>query len=153
MQRWVLLLGFLVTSQWAFGQQNPVKNWRALLGISFLAGDAGGLSMELPRPLFTPEVEALRGQEIELTGYIIPFDGLFSPDHLILSFMPVEICYFCGQSGPETVVEIFLTESIDYTNKPIRVRGQLELHETPLETLIYVLRDAEYLGEYEHTSQ
>lgn len=109
--------------------------------------------MELPRPLFTTEVEALRGKEVELTGYIIPFDGLFSPEHLILSFMPIEICYFCGQSGPETVVEVFLNESIEYTNRPIRILGTLELHETPLETLIYVLRDATYLGEYEHTTQ
>ena len=104
--------------------------------------------MELPRPVFSTDVEALRGTEIELTGFIIPFDGLFSPDHLILSFMPVEICYFCGQSGPETVVEVFLSESIAYTEEPIRIRGTLELHENPLETLIYVLRDAEYLGEY-----
>lgn len=147
-----LLFVLLFLPLMAQAQEPANANWKALLGISYLPGSEGGLAAELPHPIFTADVKAMEGQEIELTGFIIPFDGLFSPDHVILSFMPVEICYFCGQSGPETVVEVFLEEPVEYTNKPVKVRGRLVLHEEPLETLIYVLEEAEFLGEYKPKS-
>ena len=143
------LLAQIPVDVWAQSAQNPAENWKKLMAISYRNGAPGELGLAMPQPVFSPQVRALDGKEVELTGFIIPFEGLFSPQHVMLSFMPVEICYFCGQSGPETVVEVFLLESIEYTKEPIRVRGRLELVEEPLETLMYVLRDAEYLGEYE----
>lgn len=143
---WLLCLAPFLAS----AQSDPAENWQKLLSTTFLSSTEAGFGMELPRPVFPAEVKALAGKEIELTGFIIPFDGLFSPQHLMLSFMPVEICYFCGQSGPETVVEVFLAEPMEYTKEPIRIKGVLQLHTEPLETLIFVLDKAEFLGEYEH---
>ena len=57
----------------------------------------------------------MEGKNIVLEGFIVPFDGLFEPDKIILSSLPIASCFFCGGSGPETVAQIYLKESVKYT--------------------------------------
>ena len=84
----------------------------------------------------------IEGKEIELSGYIIPFEGMFEPDHLIISSVPVASCFFCGGAGPESVAEIYLDESVKYTAKKVTITGKLKLNDSDVDQLMYILEGA-----------
>ena len=98
-----------------------------------------------------PQVEALAlaGKEITLPGYMVPFENGMKGSHFILSSLPLNACFFCGVGGPESVVEVFLTDAIPYTDKPIEVKGTLYINTTDPDQMIYVLKNAVLLGEIE----
>ena len=117
--------------------------WKILYKVKFQSqDDVFGAFYD---PIFTDEIKALEGQEITATGFIIPFEGLFQPDKIILSSLPVDACFFCGNGGPETVIEVHLKKNIQYTNKAVKVKGQLKLNNDNFEELIYVLEEAELI--------
>lgn len=120
--------------------QTSADNWKTLSSISYeKSKDEYG---EIYIPQFGTEIKSLEGKEIELSGYIIPFEGMFSPDHLILSAVPIASCFFCGGSGPESVAEVYLKETVKYTAKKVRLVGTLELNSSDVDQLMYILKDA-----------
>lgn len=101
-------------------------------------------------PIFSEEVEAMEDTEIIVPGYIIPAGGLdavFEPNHFVLSSLPLAACFFCGVGGPETVVEVYLKEPIEYTDTPIKVKGKLTLNPHDMYQLMYILEDATLVEE------
>ncbi|CAD5273623.1 MULTISPECIES: hypothetical protein [unclassified Imperialibacter] len=150
MKRIFIAVAFLIVgmSYLSHAQDNnkslATANWATLAKVTYKVGkDEYG---ELSIPVFGDEIQKLAGKEIELPGYIIPFDGMFKPDHIILSSLPVAACFFCGSGGPESVIEIYLKEPIKYTANGIKVRGKLELNETDYNQLMYILKDAVMVG-------
>lgn len=137
---WTLLL--LCCSGICSGQQSTSsENWATLAQLTYdKAEDEYG---EIYIPVFGDEIRALEGQRIVLEGFIIPFQGMFEPDKLILSSLPIASCFFCGGSGPETVAQIYLDESIRYTAKIVRVTGTLELNDSDVDELMYILKNSD----------
>lgn len=138
----------LVTSGASQAQDNnkslATANWSTLAKVTYKVGrDEYG---ELSIPVFGEGIQKMAGTEIELPGYIVPFDGMFKPDHIILSALPIAACFFCGSGGPESVIEVYLKEPIKYTANGIRVKGKLELNETDYNQLMYILKDAVMVG-------
>ncbi|MEQ9443270.1 MAG: hypothetical protein RIG62_29805 [Cyclobacteriaceae bacterium] len=122
------------------------SNWSTLAKISYktIQDPYGPMSV----PEFNEAVKAMEGEEIELSGYIIPLDGLegaFQPTHFILSSLPLSACFFCGSGGPESVVEVQLEDAIEYTTDPITLRGKLKLNGRDPYQMIYILQDAEFV--------
>lgn len=116
------------------------KNWETLAKITYEKDfDEYG---ELFIPVFGEEIKALEGKEVTLPGYIIPFEGMFKPDHIIISSLPIAACFFCGSGGPESVAEVYLTKPIKYTANSIKVTGRLKLNDSDYNQLMYVLEDA-----------
>lgn len=101
------------------------------------------------KPLFSTEAKALSGKKVTLPGYMVPFENGLKGNHFMLSSLPLNACFFCGSGGPETVVEVFLTKAIAYTDKPIEVSGTLVLNDRSAHQMIYVLENASFLGEIE----
>ncbi|WP_051260711.1 hypothetical protein [Algoriphagus marincola] len=121
-----------------FAQQDNV--WRNLAEVSYkISEDEFG---ELYVPVFSENIQKLEGKMVEADGYIIPFEGMFKPDHIILSSLPLAECFFCGSGGPETVMEVMLSNPIKYTSKRVKVRGKLTLNSKDPEKLMYILQDA-----------
>jgi len=115
--------------------------WRNLSEVSYkISEDNFG---ELYVPVFSEKVKDLEGEMVEADGYIIPFEGMFKPEHIILSSLPLAECFFCGSGGPETVMEVMLSSPIKYTSNRVRVRGKLTLNSNDPEKLMYILIDAE----------
>ena len=52
------------------------------------------------------------------------------------------MCFFCGGAGPETVMEVYAKEAINYTAEPITIRGRLQLNSGDINRLIYSLSEA-----------
>ncbi|AKP49495.1 hypothetical protein [Cyclobacterium amurskyense] len=132
----VLLIGLLSFS--AIGQQENV--WKNLSDVTYEIGedDFG----ELYLPVFGDKIKEMEGKEITADGYIIPFEGMFKPEHIILSSLPLAECFFCGSGGPETVMEVMLKEPVKYTSKKVKVTGNLVLNAKDPEKLMYILKEA-----------
>ncbi|WP_438839597.1 hypothetical protein [Algoriphagus aestuariicola] len=119
--------------------------WKSLSEVSYkISEDQFG---ELYVPVFSDNIKKLEGKEVEADGYIIPFEGMFKPEHIILSSLPLAECFFCGSGGPETVMEVMLTNPIKYTSKRVKVRGKLTLNAKDPEKLMYILKDAKLVTE------
>ena len=117
--------------------------WKSLSEVSYKIGeDQYG---ELYVPVFSENIKKLEGKVVEADGYIIPFEGMFKPNHIILSSLPLAECFFCGSGGPETVMEVMLTKPIQYTSKRVKVRGKLTLNAKDPEKLMYILKEAELI--------
>jgi len=125
----------------SYSQQ--VNVWKDLSNVSYKIGedDFG----ELYLPVFGDKIKNLEGKTITADGYIIPFEGMFKPEHIILSSLPLAECFFCGSGGPETVMEVMLKNPIKYTSKRVQVKGTLVLNSKDPEKLMYILKDAELL--------
>ncbi|HNT50454.1 MAG TPA: hypothetical protein PLM56_13890 [Cyclobacteriaceae bacterium] len=121
----------------------PSLVWPRLYAITYQKDPTG----EFDKPLFTKEVKMLAGKEIVLPGYIIPFQNGMKDSHFMLSSLPINACFFCGVGGPEGVVEVFLRKPITYTDKPVEVKGRLVLNDSNPDKMIYILENAEFLGE------
>lgn len=119
--------------------------WKTLTEVSYkISEDQFG---ELYVPVFSENIKKLEGKVVEAEGYIIPFEGMFKPSHIILSSLPLAECFFCGSGGPETVMEIMLTNPIKYTSKRVKVRGKLTLNAKDPEKLMYILKEGQLLVE------
>lgn len=136
-----MLLSLCVSAQFA----NSSDNWDTMADVKYVKSqDEYG---EIYVPEFGDEVKEMEGKEVTLKGYIVPFEGMFEPTHIILSSLPIASCFFCGGSGPETVAEAYLVESIDYTARPVSVKGKLHLNNTDYDQLMYVLKEAVIIEE------
>lgn len=145
MKKWGILLVFgLIFS--LFGASTKAQGvWKSLSEVSYkISEDQFG---ELYVPVFSDNIKKLEGKEVEADGYIIPFEGMFKPEHIILSSLPLAECFFCGSGGPETVMEVMLTDPIKYTSKRVKVKGKLTLNAKDPEKLMYILKDARLILE------
>ncbi|WP_421764388.1 hypothetical protein [Ekhidna sp.] len=132
----ILTLSFAATAQ--FTDSN--KNWETMADVKYeKSQDEYG---EIYVPKFGDDVQKMNGKMVSLKGFIIPFEGMFEPKHIIISSLPIAACFFCGGSGPETVAEAYLKEEVKYTAKPVTVTGRLELNDTDYDQLMYILKDA-----------
>ena len=68
-------------------------------------------------PKFSSSVKAMDNKEVQIRGFIIPVDIV--QDYYVLSANPYSSCFFCGQAGPESVMEVQMVKSV------IRIRSQL----------------------------
>ena len=94
------------------------------------------LGFKVDVPVFSDGVQALNGEEIEVKGYVIPVEGYKSHTEFIFSAFHYNMCFFCGGAGPETVMEVYANEPIQYQTEAITIRGILELNDTDINQLM-----------------
>ena len=99
----------------------------------------------IPYPIFHPTVKDLDQQLIEIKGDVIPIEETGDATILVLSANPYSQCFFCGQAGPETVMDIQLKKKGKKfkTDERLSFRGKLKLNDSDLFYLNYILEDAE----------
>ncbi|MCU0400414.1 MAG: hypothetical protein MUE75_05275 [Algoriphagus sp.] len=143
MKKWFVLQVFVLLGM-LFSQETKAQGvWKNLSEVSYkISKDNFG---ELYVPVFSDNIKKLEGKVVEADGYIIPFEGMFKPNHIILSSLPLAECFFCGSGGPETVMEVMLTNPIKYTSKRVKVKGRLTLNADDPEKLMYILKDAQLI--------
>lgn len=125
----------------------PSLVWPKLYDVKFVkATDQNG---EYDKPVFSDAAKSLNGKSITLPGYIVPFESGMRSKHFMFTSLPLNACFFCGVGGPETVVEVFLKSEINYSDKPMEIKGVLRINEKDPDKMIYLLENAELLGEAE----
>lgn len=145
MKKWGIILVLALIFSFSGAGAKAQGVWKSLSEVSYkISEDQFG---ELYVPVFSENIKKLEGKEVEADGYIIPFEGMFKPEHIILSSLPLAECFFCGSGGPETVMEVMMASPIKYTSKRVKVRGKLTLNAKDPEKLMYILKDAKLILE------
>lgn len=103
--RFILCFFLIVGSLSVSGQ--TLVGWNTFAQVKFHRqySETFGFEVNVKPPEFSKELMALNGKEIKVKGYVIPVDvelGMY-----MVSANPFANCFFCGNAGPETVVELF----------------------------------------------
>lgn len=132
----VLTLGISLSS---FAQQKI--RWENLSAVSFNEVYSNDLGEYVMMPTFSEDIKALEGKEIIIKGHIIPLD--VSSNDYVLSANPFASCFFCGNSGPETVMELELKTQYNFqTDEYKSFKGILRLNSEDVYALNYILESA-----------
>jgi hypothetical protein len=123
----------------------PSDVWPKLYNISYQAHEKDW--EDFGKPVFSKEAQALAGKTVTLPGFLVPFETGMKSTHFMFTSLPLNACFFCGVGGPETVIEIFSAKPVHYTDKPVELRGRLLLNNRNPNQMIYILENAEFLGE------
>lgn len=122
--------------------QKPIT-WEVLKDVKFTDKWSEEFQAYYQVPKFGPALKALEGKEVVIKGYIIPVDVI--DDYYVLSANPYSSCFFCGQAGPESVMEVQMKKA----NKDLKMdqvltfKGKLKLNAEDIYQLNYILEDAE----------
>lgn len=118
-------------------------NWKKLSDVEFARKLNKEVNMYFLYPTFGPTVKALQGKEIQIKGYIIPVDE--NENVYVVSAQPMAMCFFCGGSGPESIMELqFKNKKLRFKTDEVRtVKGILQLNPSDIEHLNYILKNAE----------
>jgi hypothetical protein len=133
----IALLGFQQTAK-----AQTVITWEVLKDIEFQEVWSEEFNAVYMVPKFGSKVKSLDGKKVQIRGYVIPVDVL--ADYYVLSANPYSSCFFCGQAGPESVMEIQLSKQYDglRMDQIITVQGKLRLNADDILQLTYILEDA-----------
>ncbi len=123
-------------------------SWKILSDISFENKMNDTLESYIEYPVFGAGPLAYDGSEIRIDGYMIPVAETGNEEIFILSAFPYSQCFFCGQAGLESILDIQLKNEPKRALKldeQLSFRGKLRLNDTDLDYLIYILDEAELI--------
>ena len=123
--------------------QSNKSMWTTLGKVTFKKQYDETLGFKVDVPVFSDEIKALSGKVVEIKGYIIPVEGYKNQKEFVFSAFPYNMCFFCGGAGPETVMEVYAKEAVKYTAEAIIIKGKLELNDSDVNRLMYILNNAE----------
>ena len=141
MIRSVLPILIIVMTLPCFGQVRDI-DWPLLAKVKWGEKYFKEYDETVYYPDFSPEVLALNGIRVRLSGYIIPVDA--TSNYYVLSANPYASCFFCGNAGPESVVELQLTDkkTMFTMDQVATFTGTLKLNWDDLEHCNYILQNA-----------
>lgn len=133
----VFVLGLIFSS----AAQEAVE-WADLAGITYIKKMDELLGFKVDMPVFNDQVKKFEGKKIKIKGYIIPTEGYKNQKEFIFSAYPYSMCFFCGNAGPETVMEVRSPKGVPFTNDQITISGTLHLNGDDINSLMFLLTDA-----------
>lgn len=143
----IIALSILLMATGQLAAQEETNVWQTLAKITYTKQYDELLGFKVDVPVFSDDVQDLEGTQVEVKGYIIPVEGYQGHTEFVFSAFPYNMCFFCGGAGPETVMEVYANEPIQYQATSIRLSGTLELNDEDINQLMYILRDAELIEE------
>ncbi|RMG66740.1 MAG: DUF3299 domain-containing protein [Bacteroidetes bacterium] len=128
------------------GEVTPINDlqdlsWQQLQDVTFEDRYYEDIEEYLLFPAFGDSVKALAGQPVKIAGYVLPVE----PGRYVLSANPFSSCFFCGGAGPESVMELELRDTtlLFYTDEWRTFQGRLQLNDSNVDKLNYILEEAE----------
>lgn len=111
-------------------------------GISWELSSPEDIFAGFQKATFSPELKALEGKQVIITGYLLVLGG--NPPVYLLSKNPMATCFFCGNGGPETILELQFTEKTSFImDELISVEGTLHLNEGDPNACYYKIDNAD----------
>ncbi len=144
MTKLIILLVFALPVFPAPDLKDVVKlDWGTLQNIEFQDKYIQEVKAYMKFPKFPWALKSLEGTMVEIEGYTIPFDK--SGLKVALSANPYAACYFCGKSGPASVLTVKLkVKNTHYHIDNYKTfRGKLRLNASDIHEFYYILEDAE----------
>jgi hypothetical protein len=120
-------------------------NWKVLGIMDFYEDYSEELEEYIPFPIFNDTLKAIEGELVSIEGYVIPVEETGDETLIVLSAFPYTQCFFCGNAGPESVMDIQLKKSAGRLSQDdvVRFQGRLKLNDSDFYYLNYILEDAE----------
>ncbi len=140
----MLLLSFNSMAQEAVPphpSQSLPGTWDVLNRVEVKNTVSGGFNAT-----FAKEIKALEGKKVELKGYMIPLSQTTEHTSFILSALPANACFFHGEGGPGTVVEVNSLKPVPHSYNRITMTGILRLNKDNDEHMIFILDKAEVVA-------
>jgi hypothetical protein len=136
----------LDSSLYAWEDGKIVVNWKDLLDVKFLK-KADTLLDSVDIPEFNKKVKAMHGREVIIDGFYIPVEETGDENIVILSAYPYAQCFFCGQAGVESIVDVLIKEPLPpiKTDTKVRFSGIFKTNADDFDFLIYILDNARYI--------
>ena len=92
-------------------------------------------------PTFGKKIKTFQGKNIKITGYFLDISG--TGEVFLVSANPMASCFFCGGSGPESIVEVVFNENpVFKTDQVVEITGTLELNRDDVDHCNYILKNA-----------
>ena len=137
----LLLSGFFSLH---FYSQNIIT-WELLKNVEFDEIWSEEFQAYYMVPKFSSSVKAMDNKEVQIRGFIMPVDIV--QDYYVLSANPYSSCFFCGQAGPESVMEVQMVKKYEglRMDQVITFKGKLKLNVDDIYQLNYILEDAEII--------
>lgn len=117
--------------------------WRSLEDVEFKDVYVEELDAYYWKPTFGQSIIDLEGQDVFITGYMIPVD--LDEDFYVLSRYPFANCFFCGGAGPESVVDLRFTGKsprVYQTDERLTFAGKFRLNSDDVYQMNYILDGA-----------
>lgn len=95
---------------------------------------------EVMFPVINPKLKAMQGKPIVITGFIIPIDN----KNYAISKNVFAACFFCGKSGPETIMGIKFKGDLPKlkTDQYVTLKGTFRYNDSDVEDWIYHVENA-----------
>lgn len=112
----------------------------SLLGKIDYTKKADKLYGEVMFPVINLKLKALQGKEVAISGFIIPIDS----KNYAISKNVFAACFFCGKSGPETLMGIKFKGDLPKlkTDQYVTLRGKFRYNDNDVEDWIYHIENA-----------
>ena len=141
-----LLLSIVLIISSGFVSAQTLVSWNTFAQVTFHKeySETFGFEVNVKPPEFSEELMSFNGKEIRVKGYVIPVDvelGMY-----MVSANPFANCFFCGNAGPETVVELFPNGKFPRfsTDQVVTFKGILQVNkEGEMNAVPYQLFQAE----------
>ena len=129
----------------AFKKDNTIVysdtlTWSLLGKIDFIK-KPNKLYGEVMFPVINPKLKTMNTKTVIMSGFIIPIDN----KNYALSKNVFAACFFCGKSGPETIVGLKFKGDLPKlkTDQYLTLKGTFRYNENDVEDWIYHIENAE----------
>ncbi len=123
--------------------QTPLDlEWETLANLDFKKKWNEEYKMNIEIPVFSNDIKKLAGKPVSIAGFLIPITTY--GNEYVLSQNPYAGCYFCGNAGIESVMDLkFKNNAIRYKlDKYVVLQGTLQLNDKDATKFIYTLNNA-----------
>ncbi len=139
----LLFISFSFLSYSEGSAQHKKVDWSLLAKVTWKEKYYASYDETVWHPDFSKDVLALDSGLIEIEGYVIPVD--VESGYYVLSANPFASCFFCGNAGPESVMELQFPKSMKKvfkTDEVVTFKGRLKLNWDDLEHCNYIMKNA-----------
>ena len=134
----LITLIFLFFVVFCFSQQQI--SWQDLSKVTYTDKYFPKYDDYFKYPNFSKSVKALNGKKVTIKGYFLNIRG--EEKIYILSKGPMASCFFCGQGGPETAIELQFDNKQNFkTDTIIAITGVLKINEDDVDHFNYILTE------------
>lgn len=97
-------------------------------------------------PVYSEALQEWDDKEIFIVGYIVPLNVQLRT--YVISAYPLEQCFFCGNAGPETVIQLYFKDSPPrlLTDQYVILKGKLKLEQQKPGSFFFTLYQTELAG-------
>lgn len=136
-----LLFFLFVTFVGTVGLAQEQLTWEDFSDVNFEPVLNEKYGVHFLMPTFGEHIRWYQDKEVSIKGYFLDISG--SGEVFLISQNPMSSCFFCGGSGPETIIEVNFKEKPPFeTDQIIVVTGVLELNVNNVDHCNYILKGA-----------